>query len=308
MNACDRARGLLTGVGLGDAMGAPFEGKPSVGERALREFERSPDQLRYTDDTALTIAVAEHLLSRARHGGHLLDEAELAAALVEAWTREPWRGFPRTAAGLFEQISNGMPWRDAAVAVFRGSGSFGNGGAMRCAPVALAASSAHHAAELGRRTASVTHGHPDGQEGAAVQACGAYLALHAAQPLDTESFLSRLVRVIRDPGWARRLEAVAAQLGHRDPHRAAEALGNDVRATHSVPLALWAFLAHHDSPVDVVRQCIRAGGDTDTIASMAAALTGALRGAAGWPQSWLRRIEGMALLHELADRLARISG
>ncbi|MGP4017135.1 ADP-ribosylglycohydrolase family protein [Saccharopolyspora sp. 5N708] len=305
--AHDRARGLFTGVVLGDAMGAVFEGEPSVSELTLREFERSKDQLHYTDDTVLTIAVAEHLLERARCGGHLLDEGELAAALTCAWNREPWRGFASSAVGLFEQLDSGMPWRDAAVSVFRGQGSFGNGGAMRCAPVALAAQSAHHAAELGRRTASVTHAHPDGQEGAAVQACGVYLALHTCGPLDAESFLSRLARVIHEPEWVRRLQAVAAQLGHRDPHRAAEALGNDVRATHSVPLALWAFLAHAERPVDVVRQCIRAGGDTDTIASMAAALTGALRGAADWPQSWLRRVEGLTRLHDLGDRLARLS-
>ncbi|MGI8306162.1 ADP-ribosylglycohydrolase family protein [Saccharopolyspora hattusasensis] len=306
-SAHDCARGLFTGVGLGDAMGAPFEGKPSVSELTLREFEHSNHQLRYTDDTALTIAVAKHLLERARLGGHLLDEGELAAALACAWNREPWRGFATSAADLFGQLNSGVPWRDAAVSMFRGQGSFGNGAAMRCAPVALAAQSAHHAAELGRRAASVTHGHPDGQEGAAVQACSAYLALHTSGSLDPESFLRKLAHVIHEPGWVRRLQAVAAQLGHRDPHRAAEELGNDVRATHSVPLALWAFLGHAESPVDVVRQCIRAGGDTDTIASMAAALTGAMRGAAGWPQSWLRRLEGLDRLHDLGDQLARLS-
>ncbi|MEV0055288.1 ADP-ribosylglycohydrolase family protein [Saccharopolyspora shandongensis] len=305
--AHDRARGLFTGVGLGDAMGAAFEGQPSVTELTLLEFERAHHQLRYTDDTALTIAVAEHLLERARRGGHLLDEGELATALACAWTREPWRGFADSAAAMFERLDSGMPWRDAAVSVFRGQGSFGNGAAMRSAPVALAARSAHHAAELGRRAASVTHAHPDGQEGAAVQACSAYLALHHDGPLDPESFLEELAHVIHEPEWVRRLHSVSAQLGNRDPHRAAEELGNDVRATHSVPLALWAFLAHAEAPVDVVRQCIRAGGDTDTIASMAAALAGALRGAAGWPQSWLRRIEGLTRLHDLGDRLARLS-
>ncbi|MEV0703399.1 ADP-ribosylglycohydrolase family protein [Saccharopolyspora sp. NPDC050389] len=305
--AHDRARGLFTGVGLGDAMGAAFEGKPSVTELTLREFEHSNHQLRYTDNTVLTIAVAEHLLERASHGGHLLDEGELAAALTCAWTREPWRGFTSSAAEMFERHNSGMPWRDAAVSLFHGQSSFGNGGAMRCTPVALAAQSAHHAAELGRRTASVTHTHPDGQEGAAVQACSAYLALHDCGRLDPESFLDKLAHEIHEPEWVRRLHAVAAQLGHRDPHRAAEALGNDVRATHSVPLALWAFLAHVEAPADVVRQCIRAGGDTGTIASMAAALAGALRGAAGWPQSWLRRIEGLPRLHDLGDRLARLS-
>lgn len=301
----DRARGLLIGAGLGDAMGAAFEGRTNITDLALREHEASTRRLTYTDDTALTIAVAEHLLHRADQGGHVLNEAELASGLANTWKAEPWRGYGAAAGSLFDQVSSGASWRATATSLFGGKGSYGNGGAMRCTPIALVAKSAHHAAELGRRSALVTHMHPDAQHGAAVQACGAYFALHSPtdRPIEPQSFIERLVKTIRDPEWEERLRTVRDHLGHCDPRRAAKAIGNDVRATHSVPLALWAFLTHPDNPVEVVRQCIRAGGDTDTIASMAGALAGARHGCSAWPSNWIGRLEGSRRLHELADRL-----
>lgn len=313
--AADRARGLLAGVGLGDALGAEFEGSSRISETTLHESESARHRLRYTDDTALTIAVAEHLLERAEQGGPVLREAELASDLATRWSREPWRGYGAAAVTLFERVSTGTPWNEAADSLFHGDGSFGNGGAMRCSPVALVARSAHQAAELGRRSASVTHAHPDGQHGAAIQACGAYLALHtrAGDEIDTHAFLDHILRNVHgnvhesrnvhESEWQERLRRVGSLVGRVDPSQAAAELGNDVRATHSVPLALWAFLSHPFHPDEVVRQCIRAGGDTDTIASMAGALAGALHGSAAWTPTLLRRLEDGKRLNELADRL-----
>ncbi len=286
-------------------MGASFEGRHVVTDMALREHEDSARKLTYTDDTALTIAVAEHLLHQAERGDHVLNETDLAARLASAWKAEPWRGYGMGAIEVFTKLSAGASWRATATSQFGGQGSYGNGGAMRCAPVALLAKSAHQAVELGRRSALVTHMHPDGQHGAAVQSCSAYFALHspADRPVDPHSFLDRLIKAVRDPGWEERLHAVRERLGVSDARRVAHEIGNDVRATHSVPLALWAFLNHADKPVEVIRQCMRAGGDTDTIASMAGALVGARHGIAAWPQRWVERLEGHRRLHDLADRL-----
>ena len=79
----------------------------------------------------------------------------------------------------------------------------------------------------------------------------------------------------------RRVRALLAR--NASPSYAAEELGNDASALLSVPAAVHAFLQDPDHPGDVVRYAIRAGGDADTIASMAGALAGARSGTHGLP-------------------------
>lgn len=303
----DRARGLLLGAALGDALGAPFEGAVRVRREMVTAEEDAESQLGYTDDTALTLVLAEHLAERA--GDEPLDEDRLAREFAQAWAAEPWRGYGPGAQEIFRQIDEGDDWRIAARSSFGGQGSFGNGGAMRAAPVALVARELAEAAELARRSARITHAHADGESGAALQACATYLALHSDpdESLDLADILHQLGQVLCEQHWLTKLEAVTAVSPEPDPERAARWLGNGVEAVQSVPVALVAFLTNPGSPADAIRWAVLAGGDTDTIASMAGALAGARNGARGLPPAWVSRLEHADRLTAVADRLAAVS-
>ena len=80
-------------------------------------------------------------------------------------------------------------------------------------------------------------------------------------------------------------------------------LGNGVEAHESVPTAIYTFLRYPDSFADVVGYAISLGGDTDTIASMAGAVSGAYLGLDAIPEAWRENVEGSARLQELADSL-----
>lgn len=206
---------------------------------------------------------------------------------------------------MFRLISGEVTWQTAARAAFDGEGSFGNGAAMRAAPVALGAAGLHDAAEQARRSAEVTHAHEHGIHGAEFQVCAAYQVLHSdpAQPFDVDQLLHDLGRVVRSRQWHAKLERVSELvLSKADPDHVARAVGNDVTALGSVPTALVAFLIDRDDPAEVVRYAIRVGGDTDTIAAMAGALAGARHGAAAFPQSWIDRLEVADRLRTLAAR------
>jgi poly(ADP-ribose) glycohydrolase ARH3 len=301
----DRVLGLLLGTALGDALGAPFEGRTLVSESALRAHTHSSAVLRHTDDTALTLALAEHL-ARGDAGDPLAEDA-LAADFVAAWRAEPWRGYGAAAARLFHQIGDGAGWRESARGLFDGQGSYGNGAAMRVAPVVAVSTGPHHAADLARRTAAITHAHEDGQQGAALQATAACLALVSdpGRPVDPQVVLDDLARVVRSRPWHAKLERVVELLSAEAlPRHAAHALGNDVTALGSVPTALLAYLTSPDDPAAVVSYAIRAGGDTDTIAAMAGALAGARNGAGAFPSAWVDRLEAADRLRSVADRLA----
>ncbi|MDX8140498.1 MULTISPECIES: ADP-ribosylglycohydrolase family protein [Lentzea] len=300
----DKRRGLLLGAGLGDALGAPFQGHTTVDADTLAAEERAPSQLVHTDDTVLTIVLAEHLA--AGHDTDVLDENALAREFAAAWKREPWRGFDSGTPPVFGLLHAGVAWSSAAKAFLQAQASQGNGAAARVAPVALVGTSVQQTRKLALRSAAITHAHAHGRHGAECQAAAVYLALHSnpAQSLDSYQFLRDIVEVLPSQLWREQLDRVSRLADSADPARAARILGNDSSALGSVPLALLAFLRNPDDPADAIRYAVRAGGATDTIASMAGTLAGARSGGTAFPQSWLRRFPTAAALYRLADQLA----
>ncbi|MFI7495580.1 ADP-ribosylglycohydrolase family protein [Kocuria sp. M4R2S49] len=298
----DRVLGLLAGTAVGDGLGAPFEGRSLVPATALDRWIFSSRTLHHTDDTAMAMVLAEHL---ALSGG--IDQAVLASDFAVAWYQEPLRGYGGGAARVLAAIADGADWRQAAVSVFEG-GSWGNGAAMRVAPVAVVSTSVPEAAELGRRSAEITHTHAHGRHGAALQSAAAHLALHSDpdHPLDTDAFLVDLTDVVPSSSWQEKLAGISALLGREaSTEEAAGALGNDISALGSVPLAVFAFLRHAEAPEAAIRCAVRCGGDTDTIAAMTGALSGARHGYAGLPASWTFRLEAGPRLHRITAQLTQ---
>jgi poly(ADP-ribose) glycohydrolase ARH3 len=291
-------RGALLGTAVGDALGAPFEGWAHVEATPLEIVGRSDEPLRWTDDTAMTIATAESLVAC---GG--FDGADLAARFVAAYEREPWRGYGAGPPQVLAAIRAGAAWDQPARELFGGAGSFGNGGAMRAAPAGLLGyRDVHGAAHLARQCAAVTHTHELGLQGAALQAA-AVAWLVGSQPPDWDAgpaLVDGLRRIAPDEEFQRQLDQVVA-VRDADSEHAAVHLGNGIAAIEAVPAALWAFLRHPTSFADAVRAAIQMGGDTDTIAAMTGALSGAFLGAAAIPDQWLDRLEARKDITRLAD-------
>ena len=297
----DRFRGALLGALVGDALGAPFEGHSGpVPAARIHAVMSDGQELRFTDDSAMTIAFAESLLECGD-----LDQDHLAATFAAHYVREPWRGYGGGTASLLQAIARGEHWSDLAPAQFDGSGSFGNGAAMRVAPAALHVDGDHaNVVDLARRSAVVTHAHPSGIDGAIAQAVGVAVALASPATGGGRPLFAQLERALVDITFADRIATIQDHLDGSSPEVVARALGTSVAADEAVPAALWAFVAHADSFHDAVVAAIELGGDTDTIASMAGALAGARLGASAIPEPWVARAEGAAHVVELADRLA----
>lgn len=296
----DRFRGALLGVALGDALGAGFEGSFSV---PVDEFtRRASGRLTYTDDTHMTIGVAESLVDQ---GG--FDGAAMASRFAADYTAESWRGYGPGPPQVFALLGRGVHWNEAAGRLFGGSGSFGNGAAMRAAPAGLFGfPDPDRAGEIARAQAAITHAHPLGTEGAALQATAVCLVLGTPRggPMDTGRLLDDLRNHLREPVYLDKLDTIEALLGgQRGRQEVVEELGNGIEAPRSVPTALYCFLRHPDSFEEAVRFAVGLGGDTDTIASMAGALTGAWVGERGIPGGWRDRVEGSTRLRDLGDAL-----
>ena len=161
----DRFAGCLLGLAVGDAVGAPYEGLKHAdiffqfGSPDKLVTNPSGDTLYYTDDTEMMIGVAETLVECGR-----IDEARLCRAFAENY--HPDSGYGPGRAARYRAMRKGNDWRTLAAKLFPG-GSFGNGAAMRVAPVGLLfADSPDELWEQARLSALPTHTHPLGIEGA----------------------------------------------------------------------------------------------------------------------------------------------
>lgn len=122
----ERVRVCLAGLACGDALGQQFFYFPEyIGSRTL-----PVGPWEWTDDTAMAVGIAEVLL---RHGE--VDPDELATVFARNYALEPHRGYGAGMHDLLDRIGRGASWREESPRLFGGSGSFGNGSAMRVGPV-----------------------------------------------------------------------------------------------------------------------------------------------------------------------------
>lgn len=100
----DKFRGALLGVAVGDALGAPFEGQRTVDPVALGRLGHAPGHMWYTDDTHMTLGVAESLVERQGFDG-----AHMAAVFASNFAAEPWRGYGAGPPQIFTLLNQGVP-------------------------------------------------------------------------------------------------------------------------------------------------------------------------------------------------------
>ncbi|MBW3604934.1 MAG: ADP-ribosylglycohydrolase family protein [Actinobacteria bacterium] len=302
----DRFRGALLGTAVGDALGAPFDGSPTVNATDLAAWIHADAPLRWTDDTHMTIGVAESLIAC---GG--FDGQHMAGRFVANHNAEPWRGYGAGPPIVFDGLRRGAAWDEPAAALFDGQGSYGNGAAMRAAPAGLfAVHDVADAAHLARQTARITHAHEFAQDGAALQSSAvAWLTTAAPTPhwLIALGLMQELRLVARTDVFQDKLAAVERLAGNVPVDDAAALLGTGVAAAEAVPAALFAFTRHIDSFTDAVTCAVQLGGDTDTIAAMTGALAGAFHGATAIPTPWRNRLEASDRLESLADELFTVA-
>jgi len=298
------ARGTLLGAACGDAVGAPFEGSRAVSRMLVENWMTATRPMRYTDDTAMTLVVARHLLTT----GGTIDQHRLAKNFADEWQAEPDRGYGAAPPRIFRAVLSGQDWATVARSAFGGTGSWGNGGAMRVAPVSLLLGSVSERVRMARRQAAVTHAHPLAQDGAALQCAAiARAATTVGEDIDVGDFCAALRQHVITPEFRDALTGTLDVVRRGDtPAEIAARLGSDVTALGSVPTAIALFLRSPDDVEAALVSAVHAGGDTDTIASMVGAIGGAYVGEAGLPPRLISRLENAEQMVHLADDLASL--
>lgn len=297
--------GSLVGAALGDAIGASREGLQMADEQEIGNISVVRHTLRYTDDTHMTIGVAESLIENRGFNG-----AHMAKRFADDYFREPWRGYGPGPPRIFRLLQNGEEWDKASNHIYPG-GSFGNGAAMRVAPVGLLfRNDTEKLRQVACQSSLITHSHTLGMEGAALQAFAVATAV-AENPdeiFNFQTFISHLLDFITEDVYRTKIEKFTALMERPDNRQdVVHQLGHGIEAFNSVPTAIYSFLAHPRDFASTVIYAVSLGGDTDTIASMAGAVSGACLGIDRIPQEWQEQLENRDYILDLAARLWQVA-
>lgn len=287
-----RARLSLDGLSLGDAFGERFFGAPDRVLEALatRTVPRRP--WGYTDDTVMALAVFEVL---ERYGR--IDQDALARAFGAKYLTDPNRGYGAGAHRVLHAVGRGADWRHAGRASFGGIGSFGNGGAMRVAPVgAYFADDLERCAREATLSAEITHAHAEGQAGAIAVAIAA--ACCASRRIAHADIFDAVLDHTPEGETRRGIEAARAIASGAAVKTAADFLGNgsEVTAQDTVPLVIWCIARHPRDFVEAMWTTVSALGDRDTTCAMVGGAVALTDEGRSIPADWLSAREPLSTL------------
>ncbi|WP_086832393.1 ADP-ribosylglycohydrolase family protein [Streptomyces sp. NRRL B-24572] len=279
----------LSGLAFGDAFGDRWFGiLRREGTAALETRILPPEPLwLWTDDTAQALVLVREL---AESGG-TVDQDRLALRLAEAYADDTHRGYGASMHDVLRRIGAGEPWRGVVAGQFGGQGSWGNGAAMRVAPLgAWLADDLDAVAEQAAAQSVVSHHHPEAVAGAVAVALAAALATRSrGGPAPARPDLLRAVAArLPDSDVRSGLRIAARMPAHTSVRHAAEVLGSGYRMSgpDTVPYALWCAAGHLDDLHEGLWSTVVGRGDIDTTCAVAGGVIAARTGVAALPPAW----------------------
>ena len=236
----------MYGAIIGDIVGSRFEFEDN---HKSRDFDLFTPECDYTDDTVMTIAVAEALMDVGPDAG----EDEVKETLIKSMKK--W-GQKYPYAGYGSRFIDWVLSDDSEP-----YGSYGNGSGMRVSSVGWLYDTIERTREVARWTAEVTHNHPEGIKGAESTAAAIFMAHHGASKDEIKAYIEN------EFGYdlSRTLDDIRPDYTHVED------------CMHTMPEAFECFL-EADSYESTLRNVMYIGGDTDTLGAIAGAIAEAAWG------------------------------
>ncbi len=280
-----RAYQSLEGLRCGDAFGERFFVREELALSLIKQRAVPKPPWGFTDDTMMAISVVSTLKEHAE-----INQDHLAESFARNY--DPTRGYGPAMHELLARIREGGYWRHEAKALFGGQGSFGNGSAMRVAPLgAYFADDLDKVVDQAERSAVTTHCHREAVAGAIAVALAAALAWQYGNSSQSPSaeFL-RQIHQRTPPSEVRKgiQRAIDFPLG-TPVQTVASTLGNGskVTAQDTVPFALWSAARHLNEYEEALWATVSGLGDRDTTCAIVGGIVVMRTGARGIPKEWL---------------------
>lgn len=282
----ERALASLRGLAVGDALGSQFF--VPVNYPLLQRRELPPGPWQWTDDTEMACSVVAVLNAHER-----IDQDALARSFAEHHDFD--RGYGPAVNRLLRLVREGADWRELSSALFNGQGSWGNGAAMRIAPLgAWYAGDPEQATHQAEISAYPTHQHREAVVGAMAVAAAAALAGSPGGPPGAEALLDGVIALVPKSAVRAGLGRARDMLDYADAATVAAVLGCGRRtsAHDTVPFALWSAaraLADYETAFWTTAQV---GGDVDTTCAIVGGVLAAGKAGAP-PAAWTQQVEDL---------------
>ncbi|MBQ3585995.1 MAG: ADP-ribosylglycohydrolase family protein, partial [Synergistaceae bacterium] len=244
----------MLGAIVGDIVGSPYEFDRRRDEAHGMKFPLVLEGVsHFTDDTVLTLAVAEALMNTIPKRGGKSDEGKFREAVKKSM-REFARRYPYAGYGIrfVYWLENDKP---------KPYGSFGNGSAMRVSPVAWAFDDLESVERFAEISAEVSHNHPEGIKGAQATASAIFMARTGVGKPEIKSYITE--RYGYD--LTRTLDEIRPYYTHVET------------CQETVPEAITAFLEGNDFE-DVTRKAVSLSGDSDTLTAISCSIAEGMYG------------------------------
>jgi ADP-ribosylglycohydrolase len=291
-----RAQVALEGLSVGDAFGEQYSLHPDIAGPIIERRALRKPPWRFTDDTNMALSIVATLR---RHDG--INQEHLARSFAARF--DITRGYGPAMHYLLPAISAGAPWQEATRSLFGGQGSFGNGAAMRVAPIgAYFVDDLDQVVEHARRSAEVTHAHPEAAAGAVAVALAAACAwrLGGSHPLPgPRDFLDTILPLVPESEVCEKIQVARELPVETTVQAAVTALGNGsfVSAQDTVPFVLWCA-AHRLGNFEEALWLTASGlGDVDTTCAMVGGIVASHTGVESIPAEWLSSRETLPDWH-----------
>lgn len=297
-----KAKGAIFGLAVGDALGNPTEFlsadgiKINYGPEGIQDL---PEPALFTDDTQMSIAIAEALIKVGEQDLELIMGAVKDEFIKWLHSPENNRAPGKACLTGVGNMEKGVHWSKSGVARSKGCGS-----AMRVAPIGyFYQNDPDKLKRVAHATGICTHGHPTGDAACIGAAYLVKLALDGRAPEQMIDDLLSFSGGISSE-FDEAILKVKKCLDWIDEEKALAYLGEGWVGEEAVALALYCFLRYPESYAKVVIRAANTNGDSDSIACIAGSISGAYLGIDAIPRVWIEKIEKTSYLGELAERLA----
>ncbi|MEU6862862.1 ADP-ribosylglycohydrolase family protein [Streptomyces sp. NPDC046876] len=283
-----RALSSLRGLALGDALGSQYFVPVNYPLLKRRELPAGAGTWQWTDDTEMACSVVAVL---AEHGR--IDQDALANSFAHHHDFD--RGYGPAVNRMLRLIREGEDWRTLAAELFNGQGSWGNGAAMRIAPLgAWYADDPEQATHQAEISAYTTHQHREAVCGAMAVAAAAAFAADPLGPPTAADLLDNVIALVPRSAVGAGLRRARDMLDYGDATTVAAVLGCGRRtsAHDTVPFALWSAARSLDDFERAFWTTAQVGGDVDTTCAIVGGVLGAC-GETALPAAWLARTESL---------------
>jgi len=224
-----------------------------------------------------------------------IDRDRLAQSFAERYDSK--RGYGPAMHRLLARIRDGEPWHEVAPSLFAGQGSFGNGAAMRVAPVgAFFAEDMDSVISEACASAEVTHAHPEAIAGAiavAVAAAWAWRLRESSVVPSKEEFFNLILPLVPESEVHSKIR-IARDLWEKIPVQSAVSVlgnGTGISAQDTVPFALWCAAQHLDNYEEALWLTVSGLGDRDTTCAIVGGIVALYTGVEGIPKAWIQQRE-----------------